>query len=335
MKTRASLLLAAALLVGVLTSPSQGHSQTRRFLLGYSSLSSNQTALWVAKEEGIFKRFGLDPELIFIEGGTRGAQALISGDLPIMGVAGQPVISARARGLDLVLIGALINKMNYILGSAPAVKRPEDLKGKRIAISQIGTSSYHAVMLALKHWGLDARRDRIVILQTGNQASRMASLQSGGSDVVIVNPGLSTALKERGFNVIADFTELPIPYPQQVFATRERLLRNDRDLAERFMRTVAAGIAFTWDAKNKERVKAVLAKYLRLGQVELAEEHYQSALKVMPKKPYVDLAGVSSMVEFMAESDPLVARIKPEEVINHSVLKKLDDSGFIDQLYKK
>jgi NitT/TauT family transport system substrate-binding protein len=311
------------------------HAQLRRVLIGYSSFSSNQTPLWVAKEEGIYKRFGLDIDLILIEGGTRGAQALISGDLPIMGMAGQPIISARARGSDLVIIGGVVNKMNYILASAPGIKKPEELKGKRVAISQIGTASYHAVILALKHWGMDARRDRITILQTGNQAARVASLQSGGSDVIIVNPGLSSTLKERGFNVIADFSELPIPYPQQVIATRERLLKTDSDLAERFLKAVAVGTAFTWDPKNKERVKAVLARYLRLDSVEKAEEHYQSVLKVLPKKPYADPVGISAMVEFMAETDPMVAKLKPEEVINHSLLKKLDDSGFMDQLYKK
>jgi ABC-type nitrate/sulfonate/bicarbonate transport system substrate-binding protein len=311
------------------------HAQLRRVLIGYSSFSSNQTPLWVAKEEGIYKQFGLDIDLILIEGGTRGAQALISGDLPIMGMAGQPIISARARGSDLVIIGGVVNKMNYILASAPGIKKPEELRGKRVAISQIGTASYHAVILAFKHWGMDARRDRITILQTGNQAARVASLQAGGSDVIIVNPGLSSTLKERGFNVIADFSELPIPYPQQVIVTRERLLKTDSDLAERFLKAVAVGTAFTWDPKNKERVKVVLVRYLRLDSVEKAEEHYQSVLKVLPKKPYADPVGISAMVEFMAETDPMVAKLKPEEVINHSLLKKLDESGFMDQLYKK
>ena len=96
-----------------------------------------------------------------------------------------------------------------------------------------------------------------------------------------------------------------------------------------------AGNSFSLDPRNKERVKQVIAKYLRLDRVEKAEEHYQSALKVLPAKPYVDSAGIASMIEFIAEADPLVAKIKPEMVINHSILKKLDDSGFIDQLTKR
>ncbi len=311
------------------------HAQTKRILLGYSSLSSNQTTVWVAKEEGLFKKFGLDVELILIEGGTRGAQALISGDLPVVGMAGQPVISARARGSDLVLIGGLINRMNYILASAPGIRRPEDLKGKKIGTTQVGSSSYHAVMLALKHWGLDARRDRITILQLGSQPARVASLTTGGSDAIIVNPGLSSSLKEKGLNVLADFSELPIPYPHQVLATRERLLKSDPDLIEKILKGFTAANAFSLDARNKEKVKSVLAKYLRLGQADQAEEHYQSALKVLPKKPYIERAGIVSMIEFMAEADPQVARVKPEEVVNHSILQKLDDSGFLDQLYKK
>jgi ABC-type nitrate/sulfonate/bicarbonate transport system substrate-binding protein len=182
---------------------------------------------------------------------------------------------------------------------------------------------------------LDLRRDRVTLLQVGNQGARVASLQTGGSDAVIVNPGLATALQARGFNVLADFTELPIPYPQQVLGVRERMLKSDPELIEQIVKSVAAGIAFVWDAGNKERVKKVLARYLRLDKIESAEGHYQAALKVMPKKPYVDVAGISSMIEFMAESDPLVAKVKPEEVINESVLKKLENSGFLNQLYKK
>ena len=321
-------------LIVLLLVPHIGFTQNK-FLLGYSSFSSNQTALWVAKDEGLFKRYGSDPDLILIEGGTRGAQALISGDIPIMGMSGQPVISARARGADLTMFAGMVNKMNYILVTLQAIKKPEDLKGKRIGAAQVGTASYHAVLLGLKHWGLDARRDRITILQLGNQAARVGSLQSGGSDAIIVNPGLGPVLKERGNSILADFTELPIPYPQQTMSIRERTIKNDPEFVERALKGIVAGNSFSLDPRNKERVKQVIAKYLRLDRVEKAEEHYQSALKVLPPKPYVDSAGIASMIEFIAESDPLVAKIKPEMVINHSILKKLDDSGFIDQLTKR
>ncbi len=323
------------LLVLLVVSPLKSVHGQQRFLMGYSSFSSNQTPLWVAKEEGLFKRYGSDPDLILIEGGTRGAQALISGDIPIMGMSGQPVISARARGSDLTMIAGVVNKMNYIMVSSAAVKKPEDLKGKRIGAAQAGTASYHAVLLGLKHWGLDARRDKITILQLGNQAARVGSLQSGGSDAIIVNPGLGLSLKERGGQLLADFTELPIAYPQQTMAVRERTIKSDGDFVERVMKGVVAGNSFSLDPRNKSRVKQIIAKYLRLDSPDKAEEHYQSALKVLTPKPYVDVAGIATMIDFMAEADPLVAKLKPENVINHSVLKKLDDSGFIDQLSKR
>jgi NitT/TauT family transport system substrate-binding protein len=303
--------------------------------LGYSSFSSNITPLWVAKEEGFFKRFGLDAELILIEGGTRGAQSLISGDLPMMGMAGLPVISSRARGADLTMIAGVVNKMNYILATAPAIKKPEELKGKRVALAQIGTASYHAIILALKHWGLDLRRDKITILQVGNQGARVASLQSGGSDAIIVNPGLNTALREGGYNILADFTELPIPYPQQVIAVRERFLAAEADFGEKAIRSVVMGNAYSLEPRNKERVKFVIAKYLRLDNTDKAEEHYQAALKVLPKKLYVDMNGIASMIDFMAETDPAVAKLKPEMLVNHAILKRLDESGFLDQPFKK
>ena len=233
------------------------------------------------------------------------------------------------------MIAGTVNKMNYVLIGAPTVKKPEDLKGKRIGAAQAGTASYHAVLLGLKHWGLDPRRDRITILQLGNQGARVASLQSGGSDAIIVNPGLGPALKERGNNIIADFSELPIPYPQQTVSVRERTLKTDPEFVEKVMKGVVGGNSFSLEPRNKERVKQVLAKYLRLERVAQAEEHYQAALKVMAPKPYVDLAGINSMVEFITETDPLVAKVKPEMVINHTILKKLDDSGFIEQAVKR
>ena len=318
----------------ILWTGAKAFAQTK-LLLGYSSLSSNQTPSWVTKEEGFYKRFGIDADLILIEGSTRGAQALISGDLPIIGMAGQAIISARARGADLVAVAGMVNKMNYIVVGSPSVKSPEDLKGKRIGISQIGTASYHAVILALKQWHLDARRDQITILQVGTQSARVASLNSGGSDAIIVNPGLNSVMKQRGYNIIADFSQLPIPYPLQVMATRERFLKTEPYLAERIVKAFVAGNAFTLEPKNKARVKAVLAKYLRLPNVEQAEEHYQSALPVLPKKPYVDPAGIASMIEFLAESDPSIAKIKVEQVINHTIMKRLDESGFIDHPFAK
>jgi NitT/TauT family transport system substrate-binding protein len=333
--SRYSVIMLLALCVSQGLFASGAHAQIRHALMGYVSLSSNQTPVWVAKEEGFYKRFGLDVDFVLIEGGTRGAQALISGDLPMIGMAGQPVISARARGSDLVVVGGVVNKMNYILAATPGIKRPEDLRGKRVGITQIGSSSYHAVVLALKHWGMDARRDRVTMLQVGNQGARVASLQTGGCDAVIVNPGLTVTLKQRGFNILADFTELPIPYPQQVMAVRERSLKTDPDLMEKFLRGFVAANLFSLDPANKQRVKAVLAKYLKLESIDKAEEHYQSAVKIMPKKPYVDLKGIASMIEFMAETDPLVAKLKPEDVVNHSILKKLDDAGFMDQPLKR
>src|SRR5258708_8682080 len=241
-------------------------------------------------------------------------------------------MSGRGRGSDLTMIAGTVNKMNYARIGEKSGRKPEDLKGKRIGAAQAGTASYHAVLLGLKHWGLDARRDRITILQLGNQGARVASLQSGGSDAIIVTPGLGPSLKERGNNIIADFTELPIPYPQQTVSVRERSLKSDPDFIERVMKGVVAGNSFSLDSRNKERVKQVIAKYLRLDRVEKAEEHYQSALKVMAPKPYVDIAGIASMIEFIAESDPLVAKVKPEMGINHAILKKIEDSGFFARL---
>src|ERR1700751_5494365 len=137
-------------------------------------------------------------------------------------------------------------------------------------------------------------------------------------------------MKQRGYNIIVDFSELPIAYPLQVMATRDRFLKTEPDLAERLVKAFVAGNSFCLDPKNKNRVAAIIAKYLRLPRLDVAEEQYRSALAVLLKKPYVETAGIASMIEFLSETDPAVAKIKPEQVINHAIMKKLDESGFIE-----
>ena len=186
------------------------------------------------------------------------------------------------------MIAGVVNKMNYVLIGAPSVRKPENLKGKRIGAAQAGTASYHAVLLGLKHWG-HPRRDRITILQLGNQgAGCLAPVRWQRRDHR--QSRLGPSLKERGNNIIADFTELPIPYPQQTVSVRERSLKSHAEFIEKAMKGIVAGNSFSLDPRNKERVKQIIAKYLRLDRVEKAEEHYQSALKVMAPKPYVDVA---------------------------------------------
>ena len=123
-------------------------------------------------------------------------------------------------------------------------------------------------------------------------------------------------------------TKIVIGYSS--LSSNQAAIWNEPDLAERILKAMVGANAFILEPKNKEEIKSVLAKYLRLGGPAEAEEHYQSALKVFSKKPFVDSKGISSMIEFMGETDPAVARLKPEAVINHALLKKLDEAGFFE-----
>src|SRR5262249_2514754 len=128
---------------------------------------------------------------------------------------------------------------------------------------------------------------------------------------------------------------LPIAYPLQLMATKERFLKSEPDLAEKLVKAFVAGKNFTVDPKKKRGGKAVLCKYFRLRSVGQAEEDYHAARAGPPQKAYVEVAGIASMIEFLSENDPAVAKIKPEQVINHTIMKRLDESGFIDHPFGK
>src|ERR1700730_3537326 len=172
-----SSLLTVLLLTRVFSSSGVAQEKPNRINLGYSSISGSQAILRVIKDAGIFSRNGLDPSLVLIAGGSGIIQALVAGDLPIAVVSGEPSILARLQGADTVILGGLINIIDFSIITAPEIKKPQDLKGKKLAVSRFGSSTDFVVRYALEKWGLVADRD-VAILQTGSQPARLAALKS-------------------------------------------------------------------------------------------------------------------------------------------------------------
>ena len=163
----------AALWVAACLSPLPGATQEKpnRLNLGYSSISGSQAILQVIKDAGIFQKNSLDVSLVLIAGGSGIIQALIAGDLPVAIVSGEPSILARLQGADTVILGGLINIIDFSIITAPEIKKPQDLKGKKLAVSRFGSSTDFVIRYALDKWGLVPDRD-VAILQIGSQPAR-------------------------------------------------------------------------------------------------------------------------------------------------------------------
>src|SRR5919109_2955535 len=238
-------LIFALIVVSVCLSPVTAPTQEKpiRLNLGYSSISGSQAILRVIKDAGIFSKSGLDVSLVLIAGGSGMIQALIAGDLPVAVVSGEPAILARLQGADTVILGGLVNIIDFSIITAPEIKKPQELIGKKLAVSRFGSSTDFVIRYALEKWGLVPDRD-VAILQTGSQPARLAALRSGAVNGTIVGPPADIIARKAGFNELATPEQLNLAYPNtSIVSTASNVARNE-DLIRRTMRAIVEGIHF-------------------------------------------------------------------------------------------
>src|SRR5689334_20343234 len=175
--------------------------------IAYSAISASQLVGWVAYDAGFFKKNGLDVEFVYIEGGPRAVQSIASGEVQFGVVAGAPVLQSNLRGSSVVLVTGFLNTLDYQFVVDKQITRPDQLKGKSVAVSQAGSSSDFAMRYALEKYGLQPERD-VRIIEIGSQPGRFAALQSGKIQGVMVAVPLTLTAKKMGFNILADLQML-------------------------------------------------------------------------------------------------------------------------------
>ena len=303
--------------------------------ISYSAVAPSVASLWIPHEEGFFKKHGLNADLILIESGSLTSQALAAGEIGIAHNAGAPAIIANASGSGETIIMGLINGLEYSLVGTAKVKGIEDLKGKRIGVSRIGSSSHAAVAIALDHFKLDPSRDKITFIQAGTMTTRVAGLRAGSIDATVVDPSFVPFLTREGFKELGYLGNMGIPYEHEVLVSTRSYLKQHRDQALKAVKAVIEGIAFTAQDRNAAEVKRVLSKYLKFDGAK-TEDAYKAvkSYAMRDRKPYPTIEGVNALIRFFARYNQAVAKITYANVIDSTLVEELDKSGFIDGLYK-
>ncbi len=300
--------------------------------IAYSAISGNMAPAWVTYEAGFFRKHGLDVELIFVEGGSKAAQALLSGDVAVAQIAGASVLQSNLQGSGIVMIAGVLNTMNYQFMVAKGITQPDQLKGKSVAVSRYGSSSDFATRYALDKFGLVPEKD-VAVLQIGSQPARFAALESGKVHGVMLEVPLTIKAKKMGFSVLADLQMLGLEYQHTGLATTQALIKSRPELVRNIMKAYVEGIHYY--KTHRQESLAILAKYLKSDDPEaLAETYEVVGLTLLPEKPYPTLRGIQIMLRELAEKEPKAQTAKPEQFVDMSFVKELDSSGFIDRLYK-
>ena len=301
----------------------------------YSAITGEQSAFYIVRESGMFQKYGLDPEIIYLDSGTIAVQAMLSGEIQLGLLGSTAVISSGLRGSDIKIIAGMINSLTYILVSDPKITRPDQLKGGKIAISRFGSLSDFGARLALKR--LNVPLSDVTLLQLGGgQTARLAALKAGVVQAGIFAPPITRVAREQGFYSMVDMIKEKYEYAGSAFAASGAFLRGKPDIAERFMRAYVAGIHY--GKTHKEESMRITARYMKLDvnkdRASLEETYNIFIQDVVQRKPYPSLEGIQRVLDQIAESDPKAKTAKPEQFVDTRLLSELDRSGFIDSLYK-
>ncbi|MBI2209782.1 MAG: ABC transporter substrate-binding protein [Deltaproteobacteria bacterium] len=309
-------------------------SAPAKMVIAHAAMNARVLPLWAAKDQGFFSKYGVPADMIFIRQAPTLVQALTSGDIQVGYTGGTAVLGAAAGGSDLKILAAFTNRVTYDVVARPGIKTPEDLRGKIFGVQSIGGTLWMGAILALEHFGLDPNRDTISLIAAGDQSVLAQALLAGSIDVTVLDGVMSRTLREKGYPVLAELSKVNIPISSVGIVARGGYIQKNPQAIENLLKALLESQAFLFGPSNKAAALAILKRYLRINDQQ-AEEGYKDVLNGLDRKPHASLAGLKNVQRLMKLRNPSVEKVKVEELVDDRFMKKLDQNGFIDEMYAK
>jgi NitT/TauT family transport system substrate-binding protein len=296
----------------------------------YVSISGFQAPLWLGEKAGVFKKNQLDAQLIYMPGGSLIVQTLLSGEVGIASLAPVSAVSAWAKGAQLVVVAGGIERALNVLMVSPNIKRPDDLKGKRVAISRFGSLSDVSLRDALRFYKLRPNQD-IVVVQIGGLGERMVALTSGVVDAAILNVDQVYQAEKLGYHALIDLRKLPLNYSTQGIVVGKEFLRSRRDTVKRFLKVYIEGIKIL--KTDKEFSMETLARYIKTNDREILSKTYDIYKEAYESIPYVKREGIVQALESLPDTAANSSKLDLNSLIDNTIIQELEEEGFIKALY--
>ena len=316
----------------LLPSLSSAASAPFKLIVGYAALNARVSPLWIADEQGLFAKYGIDAQPIYIRGAPTLVAGLASGDMNVGRSGGSAALAAIAAGHDFKMVGTFSSHNTYDLVVRPNIKRAEDLRGKRFGLTSIGGTTWMGALLWLEHLGLDPQRDNILLQVVGDQTIQAQAIETGIVDAAVLDGVFSRRLKQKGMTILGEYTDLNQRIVGQAMIVPHPFLLKSPDIVENYLKAEIEALALAFAPKNKPIVIKTLMNHLKVD-ASAAEEGYQDLLRGVDRKPFASLEGMRNVQRLMKIRTPKVGEIKLEDVIDNRIMRKLDESGFIDRAY--
>ena len=315
----------------VLCSPAILLGQTR-FLHSHSGTSTTQLAIWAAKDLGLFEKYGLDLDLVFISGGARTMQALLGGSIQSADSDGVGPVNAILRGGDAVIVAGLINRSLFKFVAQKEITNPAQLRKKRIGVANFGGSNEFAVLLALKAWNIS--RDAVTLVAAGGSAVRLAAMVNHGLDATVLPYDHALLASRAGMQVLADIPDLVPAFPDKVITVRRSFLEKDRQTMKRYLQALSEAIYQV--ATNREKATDILRKRLKFSDPKVADENYNIYGGNYTYPPHVGKTGLMGVLEqIQAQSPGSKSDFELKRFLDESIIDELEREGFFKKLPAK
>jgi NitT/TauT family transport system substrate-binding protein len=303
-----------------------------KLLYAYISDSpSSSVPVWIAKETGIFKKYGLDVDLVFIDGSTRGIQSLLAGDLSFTEAVGTSAINGRIAGGDIAIVNGVVNTLPYYVVGKPVIRSREDLKGRTAAVHIPGTAADFALRLALKQVGVPY--NQIKAITVGGGPARISSVIAGQTDFTIVSDAEKIQGERSGLKVIIDMAALKVPFLYTCTVARRQFIREQPNAVQRMVEAMAASVHFF--KTNKEESIKIMSKFTRGPSRTILEGAYAAYYQLFVEDTYPTLEGLRNTLEVQSSWDPKAAKARAEDFVDLRFVDQLRTSGFVEKLYDR
>jgi ABC-type nitrate/sulfonate/bicarbonate transport system substrate-binding protein len=324
-------VISSALILGLILN-SSGPAIAAKMVLAHGALNARIAPLWIAHEQKFFAKYGVESTVILVRQIQIMVSGLGTGEIDLALSSGSTLLGAAAGGLDAKMVAALNGRVNYDLVAAPGIKTVKDLRGKRFGIQAFGGGLWMGAMLGLESLGLDPQRDNINVLQVGDQSVIAQALEAGSIDAAALDGVFSRRLKQKGFTVLAEFSNANIPTIGLGLIARTNLLRERQDALEGVLKGLAESVAFILSQKSKPVVLKTIMQHLRINDPATAEEGYQDLVTGLDKKLLPSVDGLRNTQRLLKPRNQKLENIKVEELIDDRIVRRLDENGFIGRL---
>src|SRR5438309_4277787 len=306
-------------------------------IITHASMSTTAIPLWVAQRLDLFGKYGVKSKVVWVRSNPTQIATLPSGDTQIAYGGATTALAAAVGGKDLTIVASLSSRENLDLVARPGINSPKELRGKRFGIQSIGGGVWKTATVWLEHFGMDEKRDNIQMIVMGDVTVLSQALETGLIDATVVPSFLSRKLAEKGFVILGRCDQVRLPSVGMTLVVENAYLQQNADALPDAIKAIIEATVFTAHPKYKPKVMETIMRQFKFTDPAAGEAAYQDVVALLRaednRKPYVPIDGLRILQRIMKTQNPKIGDVKVDNLVDSSIVKKLDDSGFFEKLY--